>query len=51
VLDQDGRPQVAPADQVVGRADMRAVMRPGEDTPFCYRPTDLSADLTALIPA
>jgi hypothetical protein len=50
-VDNAGRARVTLAAQVEGRPDVRAVVLPGEDTPFCYAPVDARADLAALLPA
>ncbi len=50
-VDGAGRPRVALAVEVESRPDMRAVVLPGEDTPFCHAPVTGRADLAALLPA
>jgi hypothetical protein len=50
-VDGAGRARVALAAQVEGRPDLRAVILPGEDTPFCHAPAAGRKNLSALLPA
>jgi pyoverdine/dityrosine biosynthesis protein len=50
-VDDAGWVRVALAEQVADRPDMRAVVLPGEDTPFCYAPLNGRTDPAALLPA
>jgi hypothetical protein len=51
VVNDAGWVRVALAEQVVARPDLRAVVLPGEDTPFCYAPLNGRTDPAALLPA
>jgi hypothetical protein len=50
VVDGAGGVRLALADDVA-RQDLRGVLLPGEDAPFCYAPANGGPDLAALLPA
>jgi hypothetical protein len=51
VVDEAARVRVALADEVSGRSEVRGVFLSGEDTPFCYAPSNRQTNLAAVLPA
>jgi hypothetical protein len=49
-VDEGGRARVMLAEQIADCPDLKGVVVPGEDTPFCYAPSNGRLDLGAVLP-